>query len=143
MPKNIVIFSDGTGQAGGINFDGARMNVYRLYRACRVGPDTCIDPTQQVTFHDPGLGSAANGGHFIVGWLCKIYNVTSMAIGLGITANMIDCYAAIVRLYEQGDRIFLIGFRRGAYTVRSLAGVMSYCGIPLQLPGGTPLRLDL
>jgi hypothetical protein len=39
MAKNIVIFSDGTGQAGGINFDEARTNVYKLYRACRVGPD--------------------------------------------------------------------------------------------------------
>jgi hypothetical protein len=39
MPKNIVIFSDGTGQAGGINFDEARTNIYKLYRAYRVGSD--------------------------------------------------------------------------------------------------------
>ena len=37
MAKNIVILSDGTGQAGGINFDEARTNVCKLYRACRVG----------------------------------------------------------------------------------------------------------
>src|SRR5260370_23536233 len=66
MPKNIVIFSDGTGQTGGINFDEARTNVYKLYRACRVGPDTRIDPSEQVAFYDPGLGSAADGGHFKV-----------------------------------------------------------------------------
>ena len=143
MPKSIVIFSDGTGQAGGINFDEARTNVYKLYRACRVGPDTRIDPAEQVAFYDPGLGSAADGGHFKVGWLRTFYNVASMATGLGITANIIDCYAAIIRLYEPGDRIFLIGFSRGAYTVRSLAGVISYCGIARQLPGGVPLRLDL
>ena len=130
MPKNIVIFSDGTGQAGGINFDEARTNVYKLFRACRVGPETRIDPSEQIAFYDPGLGSAADGGHFKVGWLRKFYNLLSMATGLGITANIIDCYAAIIRLYEDGDRIFLIGFSRGAYTVRSLAGVMSYCGIP-------------
>ncbi len=69
MPKNIVIFSDGTGQAGGINFDEARTNVYKLYRACRVGPDTLFDPSEQVAFYDPGLGSAADGGHFKVSWL--------------------------------------------------------------------------
>jgi hypothetical protein len=143
MPKNIVILSDGTGQAGGINFDEARTNVYKLYRACRVGPDTQIDPSEQVAFYDPGLGSAADGGHFKVGWLRTFYNVASMATGLGITANIIDCYAAIIRLYEPGDRIFLVGFSRGAYTVRSLAGAISYCGIPRQLPGGAPLRLDL
>jgi len=142
MPKNIVIFSDGTGQAGGINFDEARTNVYKLYRACRVGPDTRIDPTEQIAFYDPGLGSAADGGHFKVGWLRSFYNAASKIFGLGITANIIDCYAAIIRLYEKDDRIFLIGFSRGAYTVRSLAGVVSYCGIPRHLPGG-PLRLDL
>jgi uncharacterized protein (DUF2235 family) len=87
MSKNIVIFSDGTGQAGGINFDEARTNVYKLYRACRVGPDTRIDPSEQVAFYDPGLGSAADGGHFKVGWIRWIYNILSMATGLGITAN--------------------------------------------------------
>ena len=59
MAKNIVIFSDGTGQAGGINFDEARTNVYKFYRACRVGPDSPVDPAKQVAFYDPGLGSAA------------------------------------------------------------------------------------
>jgi hypothetical protein len=65
-----------------------------------------------------------------------------MATGLGITANIIDCYAALIRLYRDGDRVFLVGFSRGAYTVRSLAGVMSFCGIPRQLPGGGPLPMD-
>jgi T6SS, Phospholipase effector Tle1-like, catalytic domain len=143
MAKNIVIFSDGTGQAGGINFDEARTNVYKLYRACRVGPDTPINPAEQVAFYDPGLGSAADGSQFKIGWMRWIYNLLSMATGLGITNNIIDCYAAIIRLYENGDRIFLIGFSRGAYTVRSLGGVIAYCGIPRHLPDGTPLQLDL
>jgi hypothetical protein len=142
MSKNIVIFSDGTGQAGGINFDEARTNVYKMYRACRVGPDSPIDPSEQVTFYDPGLGSAADGSQFKIGWMRWIYNLLSMATGLGITNNIIDCYAAVIRLYEDGDRIFLIGFSRGAYTVRSLAGVISYCGIPRRLPDNSPLQLD-
>jgi hypothetical protein len=142
MPKNIVIFSDGTGQAGGINFDEARTNVYKLYRACRVGPDTKINPSEQIAFYDPGLGSAADGGHFVVGWMRWLYNLASQATGLGITKNIVDCYAAIISLYEEGDRVFLIGFSRGAYTARSVAGVMAYCGVPRQRPGGAPLRRD-
>jgi hypothetical protein len=142
MLKNIVIFSDGTGQAGGINFDEARTNVYKLYRACRVGPDTKVEPWEQVAFYDPGLGSASDGGHFKIGWMRWLYNLASMATGLGITRNIVDCYAAIIALYEEGDRIYLIGFSRGAYTVRSVAGVMTYCGIPRQLPDGAPLRRD-
>lgn len=50
--------------------------------------------------------------------------MAGQATGLGITTNIIDCYAAIVRIWEPGDRIFLFGFSRGAYTVRCLAAVL-------------------
>jgi hypothetical protein len=143
MPKNIVIFSDGTGQAGGITFDEDRTNIYKLYRATRCGPDSSVNPTEQVTFYDPGLGSPRDN-HFIFGWLGrKIYNLISQATGFGITANIIDCYAALIRLWQPGDRIFLFGFSRGAYTVRCLAAVIANCGIPTQLPNGKDLVLDI
>nr|WP_028350562.1 DUF2235 domain-containing protein [Bradyrhizobium murdochi] len=71
-----------------------------------------------------------------------LYDLASMATGLGITRNIVDGYAAIIGLYEPGDPIYLIGLSRGAYTVRSVAGVMTYCGIPRQLRGGSPLRRD-
>ena len=143
MPKNIIIFSDGTGQVGGITFDEIRTNVYKLYRGCRVGPDTSIDPAEQVAFYDPGLGSAADGGHLHGTLSRKLYNLASQATGLGITANIVDCYAALIRLYRDGDRIFLIGFSRGAYTVRSLGAVIATCGIPRHLPGGGSLPMDV
>jgi hypothetical protein len=143
MTKNILVFSDGTGQAGGITFDEDRTNIYKLYRATRCGPDSPIDPARQAAFYDPGLGSPADGG-FMFGkagrWL---YNTASQATGLGLTANIIDCYAALIRLYREGDRIFLFGFSRGAYTVRSLGAVIAKCGIPRHLPGGKPLSLDV
>jgi Uncharacterized alpha/beta hydrolase domain (DUF2235) len=143
VSKNIVIFSDGTGQVGGITFDEIRTNIYKLYRACRVAPDSSIDPSEQVAFYDPGLGSSADGGHLHGTISRKLYNLASQATGLGITANIIDCYAALIRLYRDGDRIFLIGFSRGAYTVRSLAAVIACCGIPRQLPGGGALPMDV
>jgi hypothetical protein len=143
MPKNILIFSDGTGQAGGITFDEDRSNIYKLYRATRCGPDSCIDPAQQVAFYDPGLGSPADGG-FMFGKLGRrLYNLASQATGLGITANIIDCYAALIRLYREGDRIFLFGFSRGAYTVRCLAAVIAKCGVPQCLQDGRPLPRDV
>jgi hypothetical protein len=143
MSKNIIIFSDGTGQVGGITFDEIRTNVYKLYRACRAAPDSSIDPSEQVAFYDPGLGSSADGGHLHGTLGRKLYNLASQATGLGITANIIDCYAALIRLYRDGDRIFLIGFSRGAYTVRSLAAVIACCGIPRHLPGGGDLPMDV
>jgi hypothetical protein len=143
MSKNIIIFSDGTGQVGGIAFDEIRTNVYKLYRSCRAAPDSSIDPSEQVAFYDPGLGSSADGGHLQTTLGRKLYNLASQATGLGITANIIDCYAALIRLYRDGDRIFLVGFSRGAYTVRSLGAVIACCGIPRHLPGGGALPMDV
>jgi hypothetical protein len=63
MPKNIVVYSDGTGQDGGVRPEQRISNVYKMYRASRVHPDNPIDPAQQVCFYDPGLGtdSGASG----------------------------------------------------------------------------------
>ena len=143
MAKNILIFSDGTGQSGGVTFDENRTNIYKLFRATRCGPNSTIDPSEQVAFYDPGLGSPRDN-HFTFGWVGrKIYNLISGGTGFGITANIIDCYAALIRLWRPGDRICLFGFSRGAYTVRCLAAVIAYCGIPTKLPGNKSLKLDV
>jgi hypothetical protein len=143
MPKNILIFSDGTGQIGGIKFDEDRSNIYKLFRATRVCADSTINPDEQVCFYDPGLGSPGHGGFLFGKFGRNIYNLLSQATGLGITANIVDCYAALIRLYRDGDLIFLFGFSRGAYTVRSLAGVIAKCGIPRHLPRNKALKLDI
>jgi hypothetical protein len=51
------------------------------------------------------------------------------AFGLGISKNICDCYSFLVNNYAVGDEIFLFGFSRGAYTVRSLAGFIRNCGL--------------
>jgi len=140
--KNILIFSDGTGQAGGLLPDERRSNVYKLFRATRCGPDSSIDPSEQLAFYDPGLGTQPKGVGLLV-WIWQwIYNTASQATGLGITANIIDCYAAILTMWEPGDRIFLFGFSRGAYTVRCVGGVLALCGVPTTMKDGSPLGRD-
>ncbi|MGJ5196554.1 DUF2235 domain-containing protein [Bradyrhizobium sp. SZCCHNR1085] len=144
MAKNVVIYSDGTGQAGGFRFDEARTNVYKMYRASRCGPDSTIDPREQVAFYDPGLGSQADGANIFGKALRWVHNTVAQATGFGITRNLIDCYAALIQLWRPGDRIFMIGFSRGAYTVRCLAGIVARCGIPTHAADDakTPLKLD-
>jgi uncharacterized protein (DUF2235 family) len=133
MPKNIAIFSDGTGQAGGL--PGAiPSNVYRLFMACPVTPGI------QETYYEYGVGSPLDGSQ-LNHWR-RLYNLASRCTGLGITSNIADCYDALIRMYEPGDRIFLFGFSRGAYAVRSLGGVLSLCGIPRYSPHGIDLRTD-
>jgi uncharacterized protein (DUF2235 family) len=68
-------------------------------------------------FYDWGLGSYHS-------------KVSAGATGRGIHKNIVDGYRYIVQNYASGDKIFLFGFSRGAYTVRALCGLINNCGIP-------------
>ncbi|MEO1168756.1 MAG: DUF2235 domain-containing protein [Pseudomonadota bacterium] len=133
--KNILIFSDGTGQIGGLRPDQRLSNIYKMYRAMRPGPDSPIKPSEQYAFYDPGLGTGEVGGLTFR----RIRNILAAAVGTGIDENVIDCYQAIISQYEPGDRICLFGFSRGAYTVRSLANVLNLCGVPTHDSNGNPV----
>jgi uncharacterized protein (DUF2235 family) len=139
MPKNIVVFSDGTGQDGGVRPEQRISNVYKLYRACRTGPENAIDPAAQVAFYDPGLGTDI-GATAMSAPVRFVQKLLASVEGRGITANIADCYEFIVNHYRPGDRIFLIGFSRGAYTVRCVASLLMLCGVPTRTPAG-PLPL--
>jgi uncharacterized protein (DUF2235 family) len=108
MAKNIVFFSDGTGNDDAP--EGDNTNVVMLCRRA------LNDNARQVTKYDAGVGTEED-------WLGK-------ATGKGISRNIKDGYTFVAQHYEPGDHIFLFGFSRGAYTVRSLAALIELCGIP-------------
>ena len=111
--KNIVIFSDGTGQEGGI---GNNSNVYNLF-------NMILDRTEeQIAYYDQGLGTGGN-------WL------SGSIAGAGISENIGQAYQFLSDNYHVGDRIYLFGFSRGATTVRSLSGFINMFGI---LPRSRP-----
>lgn len=128
--KNILIFADGTGQVGGLRPDEVLTNVYKLYRATRVGPESCINPARQMAFYDPGLGADPDASGTPFRLLRALRRFYSAATGTGISTNIINCYESILRVYEPGDRIYLFGFSRGAYTARCVGGVLRLCGVP-------------
>ncbi|MFC3165782.1 T6SS phospholipase effector Tle1-like catalytic domain-containing protein [Ciceribacter thiooxidans] len=135
MGKRILIFSDGTGQIGGMRPDQRLSNVYKMYRAMRSGPDSPISPKEQIAFYDAGLGT----GEVVGGLFTKIQRALGAGVGNGIDENIIDCYEKIIAYYEPGDEVLLFGFSRGAYTVRSVANVMNLCGIPTKMKDGSPI----
>ncbi|MER9183574.1 DUF2235 domain-containing protein [Mesorhizobium sp. M0019] len=137
MSKNIVVFSDGTGQDGGVRAEQRMSNVYKLYRASRVGPESPVNSAAQVSFYDPGLGTetTATGMTDIVR---RVQKLLASVSGTGITTNIADCYEFIINHYQAGDRIFLFGFSRGAYTVRAVANLLMLCGVPSRV-GDAPL----
>ena len=135
VPKNIVIYSDGTGQDGGVRPEQRMSNIYKMFRATRPGPDNSINPREQVAFYDPGLGTDTSE----VGLTSIRRNLTkllSSVTGRGITTNIADCYEFIINHYRPGDRIWLFGFSRGAYTARCIANVLMLCGVPTKVPEG-------
>jgi hypothetical protein len=129
VAKNIVVYSDGTGQDGGVRPDQRLSNVYKLFRASRVGPDSQINPRDQIAFYDPGLGTD-DDVHGLTKLKRDFLKTAGSVTGRGIADNIIDCYEFICNYWEPGDRIFLIGFSRGAYTVRCIAQLLALCGVP-------------
>ena len=138
MSKNIVIFSDGTGQDGGARPEQRISNIYKMYRISRDHADTGIDPSRQVVFYDAGLGTDV-GSTALTAPVRFVQKLLGSVTGAGIKRNIADCYEFIINHYETGDRIFLFGFSRGAYTVRSLANLMMLCGVPTTSSEG-PLK---
>jgi uncharacterized protein (DUF2235 family) len=139
MSKNVVVYSDGTGQDGGVRPEQRISNVYKLYHASRTSPDNPIDAHEQVAFYDPGLGTDIGATALSAPWRF-IQKLLGSVTGRGIVANIAECYAFIINHYEPGDRIFLIGFSRGAYTVRCIANLLMLCGVPTKMPSGPLMR---
>lgn len=139
MTKNIVVFSDGTGQDGGARPEQRISNIYKMYRISRDHAETAIDPAEQVVFYDAGLGTDIGSTAF-TGPVRYVQKLLGSVIGAGIKQNIADCYEFIINHYQPGDRIYLFGFSRGAYTVRSLANLLMLCGVPTKEPEGPLMR---
>jgi uncharacterized protein (DUF2235 family) len=117
MSKNIVICSDGTGNSA---IKGRGTNVFKLFEAIDLnGHKTQPELTPQVALYDDGVGTE----NF------KLFKIFAGATGFGLSRNVKQLYKELVRIHDPGDRIFLFGFSRGAFTVRTLAGLIAACGI--------------
>ncbi len=115
--RNLVVAADGTWSRPDQRDRGRNVptNVVKFIRA--VDEDNA-DPAQ-VKYYDTGVGTAQ--------WWNKYRGGIA---GRGLFKNMRDAYAWITRTHRPGDRLYLAGFSRGAFTVRSLAGMLGLCGIP-------------
>lgn len=58
------------------------------------------------------------------------------ALGRGLSQNVREAYQWLLRRYSEGDELFVFGFSRGAYTVRSLTGFLNYAGLLQQADEG-------
>jgi uncharacterized protein (DUF2235 family) len=111
MRKRLVVCCDGTWNTPD---QVESTNVCKL--ALAVKPDDA-DGVEQRIFYDKGVGTGRfehfRGGSF--GW--------------GLSQNVQDAYMFLVQNFDPGDEIFLFGFSRGAYTARSVAGLVRNSGL--------------
>jgi len=119
MSKNIVICCDGTGNS----FDNAveESNVIKFYSALKLNAG-------QIAYYHPGVGTM--GDPNARWWIERQWSRTKgLAFGAGLLDNVGDAYRYLMNTYADGDRIYLLGFSRGAFTVRALASVLHVFGL--------------
>ncbi|KAI1143808.1 hypothetical protein F5Y05DRAFT_418041 [Hypoxylon sp. FL0543] len=127
MKKRIIVCCDGTWQ----NSDNGYVkptssnpvptlqipsNVTRISRAFE---RYCSNDTFQIVYYQSGVGSRSG----------IVDRVLGGAFGIGIAENIREAYAYICANYVDGDEIVLVGFSRGAFTARSVGGMISDLGL--------------
>lgn len=120
--KRLIVCCDGTWQNLEKDYP---TNVVKLAQAVQTQGQDPNGAVQQVLYYDEGVG--AEGG--VSRLTTKITSVVGGAFGRGIDKNIMDAYRFLVLNYDEGDEIFLFGFSRGAYSVRSLAGFIGASGL--------------
>ncbi|TCL74709.1 DUF2235 domain-containing protein [Rhizobium sp. BK251] len=115
---NLIVCSDGTWNTPDEMEAGlpSPTNVVKLYNALGAADK---DGEQQKSYYHPGVGTDGT-------WWDK---ALGGGTGKGLDQNIMSAYFWLARNYSPGDRIWLFGFSRGAYTVRSLGGMISKCGL--------------
>jgi len=113
--KRLAIFLDGT-----FNTLNNNTNVWRL-------KSLTVESGEQRVYYSQGVGTqrgeVARGG----------------VEGYGIDDEIIEAYTWLIQNFDDGDEIFIFGFSRGAYTARSLSGLISKCGV---MKLGAPLSIE-
>src|SRR6266540_307454 len=95
-------------------------NIFKVFEATDLNGHR-TDPTlvPQVALYDDGVGTED----------FKPVRIFAGATGYGLGRNVKQLYKELVRIHDPSDHIFLFGFSRGAFTVRTLAGLIATCGI--------------
>ena len=114
MSKNIVLCADGTWNTPhGPTATVTDTNVRKLYMGL-------INDASQLKYYDSGVGTDGT----------PIDHLTGGAMGEGLFQKVQECYAFLGNVYDPGDKIYLFGFSRGAFTARSIGGMIAGFGVP-------------
>ncbi|GAC1358131.1 MAG: DUF2235 domain-containing protein [Acidobacteriaceae bacterium] len=114
MGKRIVLCADGTWNTPhGLTAQANDTNVRKLF--CSLA-----DLPEQLRFYDSGVGTDGT----------PIDHLTGGAMGEGLFHKIQENYQFLAHVWDPSDDIYLFGFSRGAYTARSLGGMLARFGVP-------------
>jgi uncharacterized protein (DUF2235 family) len=121
-PRNLVVCLDGTSNEPETGFT----SVARMFDVAEKDPG-------QLVYYDPGVGTMGAQAA-ITPWFKALTQVAGMVAGYGIRDNIEQAYTWLAHQYRSGDRIFVFGFSRGAYTARALTACCArwVCCIPMR-----------
>lgn len=137
--KRIIICCDGTGNSFvAPNYDakakgsGENSNVVKFYTALEIGATQ--SGVEQIAYYHPGVGTM--GSPLAHNWLQEQWSIIcGLAFGRGFRDNVLDAYRYLMENYNDNgghgnqDEIYIVGFSRGAYTARALAGLLHGYGL--------------
>ncbi|KAH7925809.1 hypothetical protein BV22DRAFT_1104761 [Leucogyrophana mollusca] len=136
--RNLIVTLDGTSN----QFGQYNTNVIELY-------DRAYKDKTQLTYYNSGIGTYARPSFAsFTYWKQVLDNTIDLAIAWNFERVVLGAYRWLSDNYEPGDKIFLFGFSRGAYQVRTLAGMLQEVGLILrgneeQIPFAYELYADL
>ena len=117
MGRNIIICCDGTGN----RFGRRNTNIVKICECLERAPD-------QIVYYDPGVGTLGDQ-RALTAIKRKLSQMLGGAIGTGLLENVQEAYDFLAANHQEGDRVFLFGFSRGAYSVRALAALVHMYGL--------------
>jgi uncharacterized protein (DUF2235 family) len=122
--RQLILCCDGTNN----NLTGGECDT-NVVRLCQL-IERCGDP-RQIVFYDPGVGNPGElPGATLWDSLTRFSErVAGLAFGRGVYENMAECYQFLMQQYQPGDEIYIFGFSRGAFTARSVGGLVNMFGI--------------
>lgn len=122
--RQLVLLCDGTSNnvTGKVN----DTHVVALAEWLAAHPDPL-----RTTFYDPGVGNPGElPGATVWDQIRRTFDRRQgLAFGRGVFENMAECYLFLMQHYQPGDQIYLFGFSRGAFTARSVAGLVNQFGV--------------
>ncbi len=123
-PRQLVLLCDGTNN----NLSGRRADTHVVLLAELL--QRFPDP-QRLVYYDPGVGNPGQlPGTTVVDKAGRALDrINGLAFGRGLYDNVAEGYHFLMAHWHPGDEIYVLGFSRGAFTARSIAGMVNAFGI--------------